>query len=55
MTNSTTAKWWMKKSNFGKHSNDPIPVTTHVNAARHYAQVFIDTDIKGYSQWFAGK
>jgi hypothetical protein len=55
MTNSTTAKEWMKKSNCDKYSNDPIQVTTCVNAARHYAQLFMNRDIKGYSQWFAGK
>ncbi len=33
MTNSTTAEEWTKKSNFDKHSNDPIQATTHANAA----------------------
>jgi hypothetical protein len=55
MTDSTMAKGWMKKSNFSKAGNDPIQASTHVNAARKYAQVFLDADVKGYSQWFAGK
>jgi hypothetical protein len=55
MINSPTAKRWMRKSNFNKHSDDPIKVMTGINAARHYAQLFIDTNVKGYSQWFAGK
>jgi hypothetical protein len=55
MTNSTRAKGWMKKSNFDKHSNTPIQVTTHVDAERHYAQLFMDAYVKGYSQWFSGK
>jgi hypothetical protein len=28
---------------------------THVNAARHYAQLFMDAEVMGYSQWFARK
>jgi hypothetical protein len=55
MTDSTTAKGWMKKMNFSKAGNDPIQALTHINAARKYAQVFLDMDIKGYSQWFVGK
>jgi hypothetical protein len=47
MTNSTTAKGGMKKSNFDKHRNDPIQATTCINAARHYPQLFINMDVKG--------
>jgi hypothetical protein len=55
MTDSTTAEGWMKKSNFTKASDDPIQASTCVNAERKYAQVFLDMDVKGYSQWFARK
>ncbi len=53
MTNSTTAEGWMRKSNFNKHSNDPIQASTCVNAARHNAKLFMDADIKRYVQWLA--
>jgi hypothetical protein len=55
MTNSTTTEGWMKKSNLIKPNNDPIQATAHVDAARKYASIFMNADIKGYSQWFAGK
>jgi hypothetical protein len=55
MTDSTTAKGWMKKLNFSKTGKDPIQASTHVDAARKYAQVFLDAVVKGYSQWFARK
>jgi hypothetical protein len=55
MTDSTTAKGGMKKTNFSKAGKDPIQASTHVDAVRKYAQVFLDVDVKGYSQWFAGK
>ncbi len=55
MTDSTTAEGWMKKSYFSKAGNDPIQASTCINAAGKYAQVFLDAEVKGYSQWFAGK
>jgi hypothetical protein len=55
MTNSTTPKGWMKKSDFDEYSNDPIQVMTCVDAARQYTQLFMDADAKGYSQWCIGK
>jgi hypothetical protein len=45
----------MKKSNFIKPNNNPIQVTACVNAARKYASIFMNRNVKGYSQWFAGK
>jgi hypothetical protein len=51
MTDSTTAKGWMKKSNFSKAGNNPIQVLTCIDTARKYRQVFLDVDVK-YSQWF---
>jgi hypothetical protein len=55
MTDSTTAEGWMKKSNFVKPNNNPIQVTARVNAARNYASIFMNADVKGYSQCFARK
>jgi hypothetical protein len=55
MTNSTIAEGWMQKSNFVEPNGNPIQATTCVDAARHYNQLFINAEIKGYSQWFAGK
>ncbi len=45
----------MQKSNFNKPNNNSIQATTCVNTAKHYAQLFMNVDVKGYSQWFAGK
>jgi hypothetical protein len=55
MTDSTTAEGWMRKSNFVKLDDNPIQVTTRVDAARKYVSVFMQAGVKGYSQWFAGK
>jgi hypothetical protein len=55
MYNSTKAKSWMKKINFEKHSNDPIQATTRVNAARQYAQLFMDTDVNSLSAMMDGR
>jgi hypothetical protein len=55
MTDSTMAEGWMKKSNFSEAGNDPIQASARVDAARKYAQVFLDADVKGFCQWFAGK
>jgi hypothetical protein len=55
MTDSTTAEGWMRKSNFDEFGEDPIQASARADAARHHAQLFMDEDIKGYSQWFAGK
>jgi hypothetical protein len=52
MTDSTTAEGWMKKSNFVEPNNDPIQATACVNAVRIYASIFMNTEVKGYSQWF---
>ena len=55
MTDSWTAKGWMRKTNFIKRGNNAIQSVMRVNAARHYACIFMDGNIKGYSQWFPGK
>ncbi len=35
--------------------NDAIQAATRVNAAQHYARIFMGGNVKGYSQWFPGK
>ena len=55
MTDITTAEGWMQKSNFVEPNEHPVEAMTRVNAARKYASIFLDADIKGYSQWFEGK
>jgi hypothetical protein len=55
MTDSMTAEGWMKKSNFVKPNNNPIQAMACDDAARKYASIFMNLDVKGYSQWFAGK
>ena len=50
ITNSMTAEGWMKKSNFFKPSDDPIQATACVDAVRKYVSIFMNTDVKGYSQ-----
>ncbi len=45
----------MRKSNFVEPDDDPVQATAQVDAARKYASIFMNADIKGYSQWFAGK
>ena len=53
MTDSTTAEGWMRKSNFVEPNEHPVQAKTRVDAVRKYASIFMDADIKGYSQWFA--
>jgi hypothetical protein len=55
MTDSTTAEGWMEKSNFVEPNNNPIQATARVDVARKYASIFMNANVKGYSQWFAGK
>jgi hypothetical protein len=55
MTDSTTAEGWMQKLNFDKSGEDPIQASVCADAARHHAKLFMGANIKGYSQWFAGK
>ncbi len=45
----------MQKLNFNKSGEDPIQASVCADAARHHAKLFIDANIKGYNQWFAGK
>ena len=49
MTDSMTAEGWMRKSNFVEPKKHPVQAKTCVDAARKYASIFMDADIKGYS------
>jgi hypothetical protein len=55
MTDSTPAEGWMRKSNFVEPNEHPVQAKTRVDAVRKYASIFMDADIKGYSQWSEGK
>jgi hypothetical protein len=55
MTDSTTLAGWIRKTNFKEDILDPIEATTRIEIARHHASLFIEKDIKEYSQWFEGK
>jgi len=54
MTDSTTAEGGMRKSNFVEPNEHPVQAKTRVVAARKYASIFMDADIKGYSQRCGG-
>jgi hypothetical protein len=55
MTDSTTAEGWMQKLNFDESCKDPIQASVCTDTARHHAKLYMDANIKGYSQWFVGK
>ena len=55
MTDSTTSAGWIRKTNFKEDILDPIEAKTRIKIARHHALVFIEKDIKEYSQWFEGE
>jgi hypothetical protein len=55
MRDSTPAEGGMRKSNFVKPNKDPVQAKARADVARKYASIFMDADIKSYSQWFAGK
>ena len=55
MTDSTTSAGWIRKTNFKEDDLDPIEAKTRIEIARHHALLFINNDIKEYSQWFEGK
>lgn len=57
MTDSTTSAGWIRKTNFKEDILDPIEAKTRIEIARHHASlfIFIEKDIKEYSQWFEGE
>jgi hypothetical protein len=52
MTNSMTAKGWLKKSNFSKLGESPEQASARIEAARIHTSLFLKKGIKTYSQWF---
>jgi hypothetical protein len=55
MTNSTTFKGWLRKTNFSELKEDPIQATVRLEVARMHALHYITLGIREYSQWFPGK
>jgi len=57
MTDSTTSAGWIRKSNFKEEGGDvnPIEATVQIEVACHHTTLFINANIKEYSQWFEGK
>ncbi len=54
MTNSTTAKGWLRKSNFTVLEESPIQASVQIEAAQTFATLMMKFGIKSYSQWFRG-
>ena len=56
MTDSTMLAGWIRKTNFKKEGDNvsPIEATVRIEIARHHATLFINANIKEYSQWFKG-
>jgi hypothetical protein len=55
MTDSTTAKGWLKKSNFSKLGESPTQASVRIEAAQKQATLFLSLGNKCYSQWFEGE
>jgi hypothetical protein len=55
MTDSTTVKGWLKKTNFSEFGENPIQVLVRIEAARMQATLFLKRGLKSYSQWFKGE
>jgi hypothetical protein len=53
MTDSTTSKGWMRKTNF-KEDKNKIQATIRIEVAQNHAAQFMDHGIHKYSQWFCG-
>ncbi len=52
MTNSTTSKEWLRKTNFSELGEDPIQATVRLEVARMHTTHYITLGIREYSQWF---
>ena len=56
MGDSTTSAGWLVKSNFTDDKyEDPIETKVRNIVCRHHATLFIDYEIREYSQWFPGE
>ena len=54
MTDSTTSKGWLQKSNFREETNF-IQASVRIQVARDHAQRYLDLGIKNFKQWFPGR
>ena len=54
MTDSTTAKGWLRKSNFTELGESPTQASVRIEAAQKFATLMMEFGIKLYSQWFRG-
>jgi hypothetical protein len=54
MTDSTTAKGWLKESNFSELGENPIQALVRIKAARMQATLFLKRGLKSYSQMVQG-
>ena len=50
MTNSTTSKGWLCKTNFSELGNDPIKARVRLEVARMHTTHYITLGIREYSQ-----
>ena len=50
MTDSTTAEGWMCKSSFNEVGEDPVQAAVCAEAARHHTRLFMNAELKAYSQ-----
>ena len=55
MTNSTTFKSWLCKTNFSELGDNPVKATVRLEAARLHAMHYTTIGIREYSQWFMGE
>jgi hypothetical protein len=55
MTNSTTSKGWLRKTNFSKLKEDPIQAAVRLEVARMHAMHYITQSIREYSSGFRVK
>jgi hypothetical protein len=55
MTNSMTAKGWLKKLNFSKLGENPTQASVRIEAAWKQATLFLFLGIECYSQCFEGE
>ena len=56
MTDSTTSAGWLRKTNFKEQNENanPMEATIRIEIARMHASLFIEADVKEYSQQFQG-
>eukprot|EP00957_Ditylum_brightwellii_P201516 15326034-Ditylum_brightwellii.AAC.1 len=55
MTDSSTSEGWSAKTNFKSADyDDPEKAAVQREVARHHVRLFMDYEIREYSQWFKG-